>query len=111
MLSFQEVLFVLRIQMLRFSRAFSALAVLGLAAAVSSPAGAQVQDWPLLYDTTVVHHLNLSTMAATDTTCSGPEDSNMHFASLDCAGNRPTGAETTATSRRSVRTRSCRPSS
>ena len=74
MLSCQEVLFVLRIQIHRFTWVFSALTLLGLAAGLSSPAVAQVQDWPLLYDTTVVHHLNLSTMAATDITCSGAED-------------------------------------
>ena len=58
----------------RFNWVLTALTVLGLGAALSNEASAQVLDWPLLYDTTVVHHLNLSTMAATDSTCLGPED-------------------------------------
>ncbi|MCH8267289.1 MAG: CotH kinase family protein [Acidobacteria bacterium] len=63
--------------MLRFTRVLAALAVFavfGLGAGLSNEAAAQVQDWPLVFDPTVVHHLNLSTMAPADTTCVGPED-------------------------------------
>ncbi len=68
---------MLRFQMLRFTRVLAALAVFavfGLGAGLSNEAAAQVQDWPLVFDPTVVHHLNLSTMAPADITCVGPED-------------------------------------
>ncbi len=58
----------------RFTGVLAALTVLGLGTAVSNEAAAQVQDWPLVFDPTVVYHLNLSTMAPADTTCVGPED-------------------------------------
>lgn len=47
---------------------------LALGAVLSEQASAVVPDWPDVFDPTVVHHLNISVMAPTDTTCAGPEN-------------------------------------
>ena len=72
--SFRGGFFVSRIPIPVFRSVCAALTALGLAALLPNPAAAQVLDWPLVFDPTVVHHLNLSTMAPADTTCVGPED-------------------------------------
>ena len=61
--------------MLRFTGVLAALIIFGSGPLLSNEAAAVVQDWPLVFDPTVVHHLNLSTMAPSDTTCIGAEDS------------------------------------
>ncbi len=50
------------------------LALTLLAAILPATSRAVVPDWPDVFDPTVIHNLNISTMAATDTTCVGAED-------------------------------------
>ena len=60
--------------MLGFRLAGLTVLALALGAVLSEQASAVVPDWPDVFDPTVVHHLNISVMAPTDTTCAGPEN-------------------------------------